>query len=97
MPSETALERIVVRTSSGFEVHSAVARPSLVRQIMESWVSFNGGENCSANILILSALYLEERSVNEEWGSLGKLSCLEPMDLSSSVALRRWLGTGGVV
>ena len=45
MPSETALERIVVRTSSGFEVHSAVARPSLVRQIIESWVSFVGREN----------------------------------------------------
>ena len=88
MPSETALERIVVKISSGFEVHSAVARPSLVREIMESWVSFVG-ENCSAKLLILSALYLEDRSVNEEWGSLGKLSCLGPMDLSSSVALRR--------
>ena len=85
MPSETALERIVVKTSSGFEVHSAVARPSLVREIIESWVSFVG-ENCSAKLLILSALYLEDRSVNEEWGSLGKLSCLGPMDLSSSVA-----------
>ena len=79
MPSETALERIVGRTSSGFEVYSAVARPSLVRLIIESWVSFVG-ENYSANILILSALYLEERSVNEQWGSLGKFSCLEPVD-----------------
>ena len=85
MPSETALDRIVVRTSSGFEVDSAVARPSLVRLIIESWVSLDG-ENCSANNLILSALYLEERSVNEECGSLGKLSCLERSDLSSSVA-----------
>ena len=76
MPSETALERIVVRTSSGLVVHSAVARPSLVKQIIESWVSLVG-ENCSANILILSALYLEDRSMNEEWGSLGKLSCLD--------------------
>ena len=67
MPSLTALDRRVVRTSSGDEVSSAVVWASLVRPIMESWVS-HSGENFLMNCRSLADLNSDERSWKEASG-----------------------------